>query len=305
MFQALREKIAKTRNSFIGRIAETLAIIPKIDDALMEELENILIQADVGPQLSAELIDELKEAVRARNVTESSAVMGILLEIISGKLIADYGEEQSFFAGVSHQPYVIFIIGVNGTGKTTSIGKIASQFTQNGKKVLLIAADTFRAAAIEQLDIWAQRAGIDIFIKASGTDPAAVVYDGLSVAKSKKYDVAIIDTAGRQHNKENLMNELQKIAKTIGKVVEGAPHETLLVIDSTTGQNAIAQASFFHKVVPITGIILSKFDGTSKGGIVLAVKQQLGIPVKLIGVGEGIDDLQEFNATAFAEALFR
>jgi len=303
MFQTLKEKIARSRNSFIGRIAETLSIIPKVDEHLMDELESVLLSADVGPALSSAIIDELRETIRVRNVTDSSEIMGLICEIVTGKLLSDYEGEYSFFSDTTHQPQVILVIGVNGTGKTTSIGKIGSLFRQQGKSVLLIAADTFRAAAIEQLTIWATRANIDIFTKPSGSDPSSVIYDGLNIASSKKYDIVLIDTAGRQHNKENLMNELDKIGRTVKKVIPNAPHETLLVLDSTTGQNAINQAVFFNKVIPITGIVLTKFDGTSKGGVALAVKNQLGIPIKLIGVGEQIEDLREFEAGDFAKAM--
>lgn len=304
IFRTLREKIAKTRNSFIGKIAETLAIRPKIDDELMEDLEEILLQADVGPELSMLIIDQLRDIIRVNNIKESIQIQDILLKIISDKLIADYDSDKSFYALANHRPHIILIIGVNGTGKTTSIGKIANQFKKNGKSVLLVAADTFRAAAVEQLTIWAERSEIPIYKKESGADPSAVIYDGLTNAVSKSIDIVLIDTAGRQHNKENLMNELSKIGRTIQKVIPNAPHETLLVLDSTTGQNAISQAHFFNKVIPITGIILTKYDGTAKGGIVLAVKHQLNIPVKLIGVGESIEDLREFNSKDFAEALF-
>ena len=304
IFKSLKEKIAKTRNSFIGKIAESLALRPKIDEELMQDLEEILLQADVGPDLSAVIIDELRDVIRVNNIKESVYIQEHLLKIISDKLIAEYTTDQSFYSTTTHSPHVILIIGVNGTGKTTSIGKVANQFKKNGKSVLLIAADTFRAAAIEQLTIWAERSDIPIFKKQSGADPSSVIFDGLTSAVAQNVDIVLIDTAGRQHNKENLMNELSKIGRTIQKVLPNAPHETMLVLDSTTGQNAISQAHFFNKVVPITGIILTKYDGTAKGGIVLAVKHQLNIPVKLIGVGESIEDLKEFNAKDFAEALF-
>jgi fused signal recognition particle receptor len=305
IFRVLREKIAKTRNTFIGKIAETLSLRPKVDEELMEDLEEILLSADIGPDLSMQIIDELRDEIRINNIRDSSEVQGYLLEIIRKQLISDYATEASFFNSfIDEKPQVILIIGVNGTGKTTSIGKIAKRFHENGLKVLLIAADTFRAAAIEQLTIWSERSGIPIFKKESGADPSGVIYDGLVAAKNQNIDIVLIDTAGRQHNKTNLMNELDKIGRTIQKVIPAAPHETLLVIDSTTGQNAISQATFFHKVVPLTGIILTKFDGTAKGGVVITVKNQLNIPIKLIGIGEAIDDLREFNATEFAEALF-
>lgn len=302
--KSLKDKIAKTRNSFIGKIAETLALRPKIDEELMEDLEEILIQADVGAELAYNIIDNLRDEIRVKNITESSQVQDILLKIISQKLLHDYENTASFFNQTFQKPHVILVVGVNGTGKTTSIGKIANQFKKQGKSVLLIAADTFRAAAVEQLSIWAQRSNIPIYKKESGADPSSVIFDGLTQAKNQQIDIVIIDTAGRQHNKVNLMNELGKIGRTIKKIFPDAPHEALLVLDSTTGQNAISQAKFFNEVTPLTGIILTKFDGTAKGGVILAVKDQLMIPVKLIGVGESIEDLKEFDANEFSKALF-
>jgi len=302
--KSLKEKIAKSRDSFVGKIADTLSIRTKIDESLMEELEEILLQADVGHDLVFQIINELRDEIRLHSISEADQVKELLLRIISNRLQKDYIDIKPFFETVLHQPHVILIIGVNGTGKTTSIGKIAKQFKEKGKSVLLIAADTFRAAAVEQLSIWADRSEIPIFKKEAGVDPAAVIFDGLNHALAKKNDVVIIDTAGRQHNKESLMKELNKIAKTIQKVISDAPHETLLVLDSTTGQNAILQAKFFHEVTPITGIILTKYDGTAKGGIIIAIKHQLSFPVKLIGVGENIDDLQEFDVDKFSQALF-
>ena len=281
-----------------------LTIRTKVDEELMGQLEDILLQADVGPELTFKLIDELRDEIRLNAITEPTRVKEILLNIISKKLIIDYEHELSFFEKVFSKPRIILVIGVNGAGKTTSIGKIASQFKRKGLSVMLIAADTFRAAAVEQLIIWAQRSDIPIFIKKSGTDPASVIFDGLNTGISNQTDVILIDTAGRQHNKTNLMMELEKIGKTIKKIIPDSPIETLLVLDATTGQNAISQAQFFNKAVPITGIILTKFDGTAKGGIILAVKNQLNIPVKLIGVGEKIDDLKEFDAKEFSSAFF-
>jgi len=306
--KTLKEKLAKTRNSFIGKIADALSLRTKVDEDLMNELEEILLQADIGPELSMNIIDELRDELRINNISESLNVQDYLLKIIRSKLVSDYLNNKSFFSieSVENKKLRVFlVIGVNGTGKTTSIGKIANTFNKKGKKVILIAGDTFRAAAIEQLTIWAERSGIAIFKKDPGTDPSSVIYDGLCYAKTNDFDIVIIDTAGRQHNKVNLMNELNKIGRTIKKVIPDAPDETLLVLDSTTGQNAIAQAHFFNEVTPISGIILTKFDGTAKGGMVLAVKNQLDIPVKLIGIGEQIDDLKEFDANDFAEALFQ
>ena len=314
--KTLKEKLAKTRNSFVGKIAETLSLRTKIDESLMDDLEEILLQADIGPDLSFQIIDELRDDIRLKDIKEPSKVQESLLSIISKKLVTDYENQKSFFdvdfneksvykdKEVPETLKIILVIGVNGTGKTTSIGKIAKRFQNAGKRVLLIAADTFRAAAIEQLTIWAERADIPIFKKEAGADPSSVIFDGLNFALSKKMDIVLIDTAGRQHNKTNLMNELAKISRTIKKVKPDAPDETLLVLDSTTGQNAISQAHFFNQVTPISGIILTKFDGTAKGGIIIAVKNQLNIPVKLIGIGESIEDLKEFNANDFSEALF-
>jgi fused signal recognition particle receptor len=304
IFSSIKDKIRTTRNSFVGKIAEVLNIRTKIDEDLMTELEEVLLQADVGPELSIKIVDELRDKVHLKNITDTSQIKDILLEIISNTLISDYITEKSFFDCEFKKPTVMLIIGVNGAGKTTSIGKIAKQFKDKGKNVMLIAADTFRAAAVEQLTIWANRSNIPIFIKEQGSDPSSVIYDGLVSAKSKQIDVVLIDTAGRQHNKANLMAELEKIGRTIKKVIPDAPHESLIVLDSTTGQNAIQQAVFFNNVIPLTGIILTKFDGTAKGGVVIAVKNQLNIPVKLIGIGEQIEDLKEFNANEFAEALF-
>ena len=304
LVKSLREKLAKSRNSIVGKLAETFSLRPRIDEDLMDDLEDILLQADVGPELSMKIIDELRDEIRVNNIKDSAIVQETILNIISKKLISDYESQKSFFENIEHNPQVMLIIGVNGTGKTTSIGKIANLFKQKGKSVLLIAADTFRAAAIEQLTIWAERSGIPIFKKASGDDPSSVIFDGLTYANANNIDIVLIDTAGRQHNKANLMSELGKIGRTIKKVFPEAPHETLLVLDSTTGQNALSQAQFFNEVAPLTGIILTKFDGTAKGGIVLAVKHQLNVPVKLIGIGESIEDLREFDAKEFAEAMF-
>jgi len=306
ILKSLKEKLTTTRSSFVGRIAEVFALRAKIDEEMMEDLEDILLQADVGPNLSIEIINDLRNAIKLNNIKEPTSVQESLLKIIQNKLVSDYIEQESFFEDdiVPIKPKVILIVGVNGTGKTTSIGKIASQFVKQGKTILLIAGDTFRAAAIEQLTIWAERSNTSIYKKESGSDPSSVIYEGLNQAITKSIDIVLIDTAGRQHNKANLMEELKKIGKTIAKVIPNAPHETLLVLDSTTGQNAISQAQYFNEVTPISGIMLTKFDGTAKGGIVIAVKNQLNIPVKLIGMGETIDDIKAFNAVEFSQALF-
>jgi len=304
LVKSLKEKLAKSRNSLIGKIAETLSFRPKIDEDLMDDLTDILLQADIGPDLSMRIIDDLRDDISVNKIKEHTEVQKSLFSIVRNRLLSDYENQVSFFSDTQNKPHVILIIGVNGTGKTTSIGKIANNFMQRGKSVLLIAADTFRAAAVEQLSIWADRSNIPIFKKESGADPSSVIFDGLSHANAKKIDIVIIDTAGRQHNKANLMSELGKINRTIKKVIDDAPHETLLVLDATTGQNALSQAHFFNEVTPLSGIVLTKLDGTAKGGIVIAVKHQLNIPVKLIGIGESIEDLREFDANQFVEAMF-
>jgi fused signal recognition particle receptor len=304
LLKSFREKLAVSKSSFIGKIAETLSLRTKVDEDLMDDLEEILLQADVGPGLSSEIIEELRKKIRLNDIVESNDVQNLLLEIISEKLINDYKEQTTLFDFNKHNPLVILVIGVNGNGKTTSVIKMANLFKNNSKSVLLVAADTFRAGAIDQLNIWAKHADIPIFIKETHSDPSSVVYDSLIHAKQQKSEVVIIDTAGRQHNKANLMSELSKITRTIQKVIPEAPHETLLVLDSTTGQNAISQAYFFNEIVPISGIVLTKLDGTAKGGVILAIKKQLNIPVKLIGFGETIEDIKEFNANDFSRDIF-
>lgn len=303
IFKSLKEKIAKTRNSFVGKIAEALSLRTKVDEELMEDLEEILLQADVGPELSLEIIDKLRDEIRLNNIQDTSLINGSLEKIIHGILTDDYEEYKTPFV-FSHKPTIMLVVGVNGTGKTTTIGKLANKLTKEGKKVLLIAADTFRAAAIEQLTIWAERSSIPIFKTQHGADPSSVVFDGLNFAKRENVDVVLIDTAGRQHNKAHLMNELAKITRTVQKIYPDGPHETLLVIDATTGQNAVSQAKLFNEVTKLSGLVLTKLDGTAKGGIVISIKRQLNIPVKLIGVGESIEDLRDFKAEEFASALF-
>jgi len=302
--KALKEKLAKTKNSFIGKIAEAVKLRGKVDENLMNELEEILLQSDVGADLSCEIIDRLREIIRLEKITSAEVIQEQIEVIIKKLLEDDYANVQDDFYELSHQPHIILFVGVNGVGKTTSIGKIAKQFKDRGKKVLLVAADTFRAAAIEQLEIWASRNDVEILKQQHGADPSSVVYDGLRSAVTQKFDVVLIDTAGRLHNKENLMRELEKINRTMTKIIKDAPHETLLVIDATTGQNAINQAKSFKEMAKVTGIILTKLDGTAKGGIVIGIKHQLDIPVKFIGVGEKIEDLQIFKANDFTEALF-
>ncbi len=300
----LREKIAKTKNSFVGKLAETIRLRGKVDEELMEELEDILLKTDTGVEMTTLIIDKLRDEIKVKKLTEAEAVQDTLQNIMSDILLTDYAETEDFYSEKASKPYVIFFLGVNGVGKTTTIGKVASRFRQSGKSVLIIAGDTFRAAAIEQLEIWADRAGASIIKSQQGADPSSVVFDGVQSALKKGYDIVLIDTAGRQHNKANLMQELSKMIRTIKKVIPAAPHETLLVLDATTGQNAVSQAKTFHEIANLTGLVLSKLDGTSKGGIILNIRHSLGIPVKLIGIGEQIEDLQSFDPVSFVEAMF-
>lgn len=300
----LREKIARTKNSFVGKLAEAIRLRGKVDEELMEELEDILLKSDTGVEMTTLIIDKLRDEIKVRKYTEAEQVQDALQKIMSDILLADYPEATDFFTDCNSRPRVIFFLGVNGVGKTTTIGKVASMFRQLGKSVLVIAGDTFRAAAIEQLEIWATRAGASIIKSQQGSDPSSVVYDGVQSALNKGIDIVLIDTAGRQHNKANLMAELSKIIRTIKKLIPDAPHDTLLVLDATTGQNAVSQAKTFHEAANLNGLVLTKLDGTSKGGIILNIKHALGIPVKLIGVGEQIEDLQPFDPQAFVDAMF-
>ncbi len=298
-FAKLKEGLGKTRASINDKLDSVFKMFKKVDEELFEELEEALIMADVGVDTSLYIISELRAKVKEKKITESEDVKGEIEEIISEILCRNDNS-----LNLATTPSVIMVIGVNGVGKTTSIGKLAARFKQDGKKVILGAADTFRAAAIDQLDIWANRSGIDIIKHQEGSDPAAVVYDTLAAAKARGCDVIILDTAGRLHNKKNLMDELGKISRVIDRELPDASKETLLVLDATTGQNAVTQAKLFCESASITGIILTKLDGSAKGGIVLAISHEQNIPVKLIGVGEGIDDLQDFDSESFAKALF-
>ncbi len=300
----LSTKLAKTKSSFLGKISELIKLRGKVDDDLILELEEILIQADIGVQTSVEIIEILKDQIKTEKIEDTEKVKHKLEEIIRHLLMQDYDGKKAQFQITTNEPFVILFTGVNGVGKTTSIAKLARRFIKQNKKVLLIAADTFRAAAMEQLSEWAKRTGAEIVKQQQGADPSSVVYDGLTKAKNKNFDVVLIDTAGRQHTKINLMNELSKIHRTIRKVIPDAPHENLLVIDATTGQNAISQAEIFNRSTDLSGLILTKLDGTAKGGIVIGIKHQLGIPVKLIGVGESFDDLRDFDINEFVEAIF-
>lgn len=298
LFSKIKEGLKKTRNAVMGQINSMLNSFTKIDEELFEELEELLVMGDVGVPTAEKICAELRVRVKKNGVTDPSAISGLLEEIITEMLAGDEALD------LSTSPSIILVIGVNGVGKTTTIGKLAKQLSDQGKRVLLAAADTFRAAAIDQLDIWAQRAGCDIIKQNEGSDPAAVIFDAIAAAKARGADVIICDTAGRLHNKRHLMDELAKINRVIDRELPDAAKEKLLVLDATTGQNAVNQAEQFREATGITGIVLTKLDGTAKGGVVLAIKDGLGIPVKYIGVGEQIDDLQPFDAQSFARALF-
>lgn len=298
-FSKLKDGLGKTRASINDKLDSVIKMFKKVDEGLFEELEEALIMADVGVDTSLYIISELKKKVKENKITEADDVKEKIEEIISEILASN---DTSLH--LEKTPSVIMVIGVNGVGKTTSIGKLAARLKADGKKVILGAADTFRAAAIDQLSIWAERSGIDIIKHQEGSDPAAVVFDTIAAAKARGSDVIILDTAGRLHNKKNLMDELEKISRVIDRELGTDSRETLLVLDATTGQNAVTQAKLFCEAASITGIILTKLDGSAKGGIVLAISHEQNIPVKLIGVGEGIDDLQDFEPQSFAKALF-
>lgn len=300
----LKDKLATTKNNFIGKIAEAVNLRGVVDEELLEQLEEILLQGDTGVEMTTKIIEELRDEIRINKIKDTETVQEIIKKIMTDELMSDYEENQEVFVMTDKKPYIILFIGVNGVGKTTTIGKLAKRFTSEGKSVLMVAGDTFRAAAVEQLSIWSDRAKVEIVKQAQGADPSAVVFDGIKSAIAKNKDVVMIDTAGRQHNRANLMKELEKIYRTIQKVSPEGPHEVFLVLDSTTGQNAVNQAKTFNGIVPLTGLVLTKLDGTAKGGIILNIKKVLNIPVKLIGVGEGIDDLQDFDAKEFVDAMF-
>ncbi|HWR60741.1 MAG TPA: signal recognition particle-docking protein FtsY [Clostridia bacterium] len=297
-FTRLKEGLFKTRKNITEKINDALLSFKSVDEELFEELEEILITSDVGVSTTLKILESVRRSVKEQNIKEPAGVKDILKQEIlniMGESSGRIGEDT---------PAIILVIGVNGVGKTTSIGKIASKLKKSGKKVIIAAADTFRAAAIDQLEIWAGRVGVDIIKHQEGADPAAVIYDAINSAKSKKADVLICDTAGRLHNKKNLMEELKKISRVIEREYPDAHRETLLVLDATTGQNAISQAKLFKEAADISGLVLTKLDGTAKGGIIIAIKSELDIPVKLIGVGEKVSDLQEFVAADFVNALF-
>ncbi|CUP69127.1 signal recognition particle-docking protein FtsY [Clostridium baratii] len=301
LFDKLKTGLTKTRDGLQDKINEALNLAVSIDDDLYEELEEILIISDIGMDTTVEIIDRLKKKIRKEKINDPQMVKPALKEVIKDMLLE--GDEENEEED-SNKKEVLLVIGVNGVGKTTSIGKLAAKNKNEGKKVLLAAADTFRAAAIDQLEVWSNRADVDIVKQNEGSDPGAVVFDAVQAAKARGVDLLICDTAGRLHNKKNLMNELEKINRIIDREYSEAKKQTLLVLDGTTGQNAVIQAKQFMEVCPIDGIILTKLDGTAKGGVVISIKQALNIPVKYIGVGEGIDDLQKFDAESFAEALF-
>lgn len=298
IFSKIAEGVKKTKDSMMGKISALFGAYSKLDDDFFDELEEVLITCDIGVETSLSIVEKLRETVKEKKLSTPEETRSELKAIIEGML----GEDKEI--DTSTTPSVILVIGVNGAGKTTTIGKLAARYKNEGKKVLVAAADTFRAAAIEQLQIWTERAGVDIVKHAEGSDPAAVVFDAVTAAKARGTDVLICDTAGRLHNKKNLMEELKKISRIIREQGEGCAFETLLVLDATTGQNAVNQAKLFSEVADITGIVLTKLDGTAKGGIIISIHNELGIPVKLVGVGEKVDDLQPFNAHDFAEALF-
>jgi fused signal recognition particle receptor len=298
LFKKIKEGLKKTRESVVGQIDSMLKSFTKIDEELFEELTELLVMGDVGISTAEQITDELRERVKKEGIKDPQEIHRLLEEVVADMLRGD--EELK----INTKPSIILVIGVNGVGKTTTIGKLASNLKKQGKSVLLAAADTFRAAAIEQLEVWAERSGCDIVKQNEGSDPAAVIFDAISAAKARNTDVIICDTAGRLHNKKHLMDELAKIGRVIDRELPDADKEFLLVLDATTGQNAVNQAEQFSKATGITGIVLTKLDGTAKGGVVLAIKNGLGIPVKYIGVGEQIDDLQEFVPEDFAKALF-
>ena len=297
-FSKIKEGLKKTKESMVKKIQKVVNSFTKIDEDLFEQLEETMIMSDMGVETSVEICNQLRKLIKERGITDPGLIMELIQEIVAGMM----GEDNQL--DISTKPSVIMVIGVNGAGKTTTIGKMCHQYIQSGKKVVVAAADTFRAAAIDQLEVWTERSGADIIKHEEGSDPASVVYDAISAAKARNADILICDTAGRLHNKKNLMEELAKMNRIIEREAPDSSKEILLVLDATTGQNAVSQARLFKEVAPITGIVLTKLDGTAKGGIVISIKNELGIPVKLIGVGEKIDDLQPFNSRDFVRALF-
>lgn len=302
LLERLKEKLAKTRSNLFGRIADVLQGRPTFDETTWRALEAILIGADIGVTMSHRILENLRARVR-KNPTSDAAAINAMLEMEIESLLASVPSRNFEDTLGTSAPFIILVVGVNGTGKTTTVGKLGHRFAQSGKKVMLVAGDTFRAAAGEQLEIWAQRASVEMIRQPEGSDPASVVFDALTTAKSSKFDVVLIDTAGRLHTKVNLMEELKKIHRVIQKQIPEAPHETLLVLDGTTGQNAIQQARHFSQAARVTGLVVTKLDGTAKGGVVLAIQQEMKIPVMYIGIGEGIDDLVPFDPGPFVRAI--
>ncbi len=301
--EKFKEGLTKTRGSFASKVNQLISRYRKVDEDFFEELEDALISADVGVTTVMDLVEKLKDEARLRNIKETAELRDTIVEVLSG-MLENKDEE---VPGINMNPdgmTVILVVGVNGVGKTTTIGKLANRFKKEGKKVLLAAGDTFRAGAIEQLEVWGQRSGVDVIKQQEGSDPAAVVFDAVQSAKSRNVDVLICDTAGRLQNKVNLMKELEKVKRVITREIPDAPHEVLLVLDATTGQNAMSQAKTFSQSTDVTGIVLTKLDGTAKGGIVMAIRHELDLPVKFVGLGEAIDDLQPFDADAFVYGLF-
>jgi fused signal recognition particle receptor len=298
LFDRLKQGLSKAKEGITDKIDEVLKSYTKVDEELLEELEEVLITADVGVNTTLEIIDKLRDKIKEKAITEPSSVRDEL-KIIVEEILTNENSKLD----VSHSPTIILMVGVNGVGKTTTIGKLANRYKNEGKKVLVAAGDTFRAAAIEQLEVWANRSNVDIIKHQEGADPGAVIFDAIKAAKARNVDLLICDTAGRLHNKSNLMNELGKVFKIVDREFPEAKKEVLLVVDATTGQNAVSQAKTF-KVCDITGLVLTKLDGTAKGGVILAVKSEVDVAVKLIGVGEGVYDLQDFDAKAFSDALF-
>ncbi|SDN27046.1 signal recognition particle-docking protein FtsY [Alkalicoccus daliensis] len=294
--------LSKTRDSFVGAMNELMMEYRTVDEEFFEELEDILIAADVGVNTVMELVDELREEALRRNIKDSVNIQPLITEKLSELLVRS--EQETKINMQDGELTVILVVGVNGVGKTTSIGKLANKFKQEGKKVMLAAGDTFRAGAIEQLEVWGERTDVDVIKQQAGSDPAAVMFDAVQKAKSRGADVLLCDTAGRLQNKVNLMKELEKVKRVLTREIPDAPHEVLLVLDATTGQNALSQAKIFKEVTEVTGIVLTKLDGTAKGGIVLAIRNELDIPVKYVGLGESVDDLQEFVAEQYVNGLF-
>ncbi|MGI6201625.1 MAG: signal recognition particle-docking protein FtsY [Christensenellales bacterium] len=297
VFKRLVKGLTRTREGIASKLEQLVGLYPTLDEEFYEDLEAVLLSADVGVPTTMEILDQLRERVKTDRVKDTALVKGMLRDIVS-QMMREPDEPED------DRPGILLIVGVNGVGKTTSIGKLAKRFTENGQSVMLAAADTFRAAAIDQLGVWAERAGVPMIRHEEGADPASVVFDAIASAKSKKIDVLICDTAGRLHNKKNLMEEMKKIGRVVDREYPEARKEVLLVLDATTGQNAVMQCKAFLEAVEVTGIILTKLDGTAKGGVVLAIRRELGIPVRFVGMGEGIDDMQPFDPEGFAQALF-